>query len=616
MKKLAAIANGNKITYLYEGDLDTKDKILSLLKDIDSRKAVLFHAGETFIEKTYEYDELYDMIESFASEEDDIDDLYFDLINDVTSTQKKLFAYDKERIYNSLTGKLEKGYTNDCLVLLGDGKLDFDEYVFKDILEKALLNIDIIKNREDDWLGLIRKLPLFTSFEYRIYLKEYNLVDIWALFLNEEDIDIEELINNAYKALNEFIEDKDKPNWQKRMPIKIKERIIETLFNLEEPNDIDKENFIHIVSELSDMNNINGLHYKCYSYYGGNSYVKEDYKISEECLLKLIDLDYRDNYADTLGYIYYYGRVNNGIPQYDKAYEYFTLASASGNVEARYKLGDMYKNGFYVKKNLSVAKTIYESLYNQALYEFHQNPKYSSLADVALRIAGFYDNEEDYLICYQLYLQALVAIKKRQDKFDSSVERKIIKSIKEVYAKYKDKINNLGFNEGLGRFSNYTIDFDKNRITLSSSEEEFFYDYKHIYAGFKDVVQIKIKGNLLSKIKEKEEVDHIERDGNIYTFYTDYNEVVARIEILDYEFIHKDNLISNEDDDKEYHVAICQYSKGEGKKYHFFYEGDSDLDSDWIIEETNQDIYPLEFVNLKGYELPCDIKYIKHIKIK
>ena len=27
--------------------------------------------------------------------------------------------------------------------------------------------------------------------------------------------------------------------------------------------------------------------------------------------------------ANSLGYIYYYGRVNNGIPEYDKAYKYF-----------------------------------------------------------------------------------------------------------------------------------------------------------------------------------------------------------------------------------------------------------------------------------------------------
>ena len=42
--------------------------------------------------------------------------------------------------------------------------------------------------------------------------------------------------------------------------------------------------------------------------------------------------------------------------------------------------------------------------------------------------------------------------------------------------------------------------------------------------------------------------------------------------------------------------------------------GDENIDKEWIITETNQRVYPIEFVELKGYELPCDIEYMKHIR--
>ena len=68
----------------------------------------------------------------------------------------------------------------------------------------------------------------------------------------------------------------------------------------------------------------------------------------------------------------------NGIPEYEKAYKYFSLAAFSGNVEARYKIGDMYKNGYYLEKNLTIAKTIYDSLYREVIQEFYHDPNISN----------------------------------------------------------------------------------------------------------------------------------------------------------------------------------------------------------------------------------------------
>ena len=52
---------------------------------------------------------------------------------------------------------------------------------------------------------------------------------------------------------------------------------------------------------------------------------------------------------ENLGYCYYYGR---DMPvDYEKAFQYFALGAFDGHLISLYKIGDMYRNGYYVKKN-------------------------------------------------------------------------------------------------------------------------------------------------------------------------------------------------------------------------------------------------------------------------
>ena len=51
-----------------------------------------------------------------------------------------------------------------------------------------------------------------------------------------------------------------------------------------------------------------------------------------------------------LGYIWYYGRT--GQVDYKKAFEYFSRCMEQGHLVAAYKVADMYKNGYYVEKDM------------------------------------------------------------------------------------------------------------------------------------------------------------------------------------------------------------------------------------------------------------------------
>lgn len=60
---------------------------------------------------------------------------------------------------------------------------------------------------------------------------------------------------------------------------------------------------------------------------------------------------------ENLGYCYYYGR---DMPvDYEKAFHYFALGAFDGHIRSLYKIGDMYRNGYYIPPNEAEAFCIY-----------------------------------------------------------------------------------------------------------------------------------------------------------------------------------------------------------------------------------------------------------------
>lgn len=72
-----------------------------------------------------------------------------------------------------------------------------------------------------------------------------------------------------------------------------------------------------------------------------------------------------------LGYIWYYGRC--GTVDYKKAYECYCKAAELGDTVAEYKIGDMYKNGYYVEqsyeKHCEIVERVYEKIKDADILE-------------------------------------------------------------------------------------------------------------------------------------------------------------------------------------------------------------------------------------------------------
>ena len=81
---------------------------------------------------------------------------------------------------------------------------------------------------------------------------------------------------------------------------------------------------------------------------GGYYYGKKIYDLALK-YYEMADV-YGDKWAaEGLGYIWYYGRT--GEVDYEKAFKYYSKAADNGYLQAKIKVADMYKNGYYVDKD-------------------------------------------------------------------------------------------------------------------------------------------------------------------------------------------------------------------------------------------------------------------------
>ncbi|MDD6789962.1 MAG: hypothetical protein PUE04_07650 [Lachnospira sp.] len=170
-----------------------------------------------------------------------------------------------------------------------------------------------------------------------------------------------------------------------------------------------------MADELCEKGNEQALEIRGYGSYGGSGMYPRDWTVSRDSLLAAYTIEPKSYIANTLGYIYYYGRCNGGIRQYDEAFRWFSCGAAGGSQESRYKLGDMFLDGLGVPKSQDTALHLYKSVYDETLREFCAGEKDGNFADAALRMAiiARKAGERYTELWYQYSLQADYAIRLR-----------------------------------------------------------------------------------------------------------------------------------------------------------------------------------------------------------
>ena len=208
----------------------------------------------------------------------------------------------------------------------------------------------------------------------------------------------------------------------------------------EMPNEA-KAFFMEHLLAMVDRGDYDALNCLGYQYYEGTHGFPQDYKESERLLSKAYSLREDPSIANTLGYIYYYGRANGGVPEKEKAFQYFAIAHfAGGYFEATYKLSDCYLKGYGTPVSEKAAFRLVDSIFeeNYRLYLDGHDAKY---ADICLRLGNFYSRgiavEKNVQFAYVMYHFACSAIKNRLQNpieypGDRSVAIDIFKAIKKI----------------------------------------------------------------------------------------------------------------------------------------------------------------------------------------
>ncbi|MCR4689420.1 MAG: hypothetical protein K5745_07730 [Saccharofermentans sp.] len=224
-------------------------------------------------------------------------------------------------------------------------------------------------------------------------------------------------LDSMIEMIDNFMEDKELPIDQRRYTRPQKLAVINHWNNnmlLEDATDEIKSLFRKFTDELCEEGAVEAIKAKAYALYGGSPVYECDYKESAR-LLEILWQDYSFGYAaNTLGYIYYYGRLDGGVPNYERAFYYYSVAASFNITEAKYKLADMFMNGYYVAKNPPMAFQTYLKLYNETKYQFEAGDPSCDFADCALRLADSLKMIPGQEIQrYKILLEAKYAIDKR-----------------------------------------------------------------------------------------------------------------------------------------------------------------------------------------------------------
>ncbi len=233
-------------------------------------------------------------------------------------------------------------------------------------------------------------------------------------------------------------------------------------------SDDDISLFVSYTEELAAKGNIEAMDILGYQCYGGSEAFACDWIRARDIFEELFERTGNPGYANTLGYIYYYGRCNDGVAEDDKAYKYFSYGNAAGLYESKYKLADMIRQGRYVPKNREIAVNMVEDVYFDNLELLESGVYDCKFADAALRMGGFCEERiavedgktgemADPIAAYAFYKQAKLAIDLRMESVDyygdDVVAMNISKALDRVrpHIEFLDRDSYMDNNPGLIR---------------------------------------------------------------------------------------------------------------------------------------------------------------------
>lgn len=258
-----------------------------------------------------------------------------------------------------------------------------------------------------------------------------------------EIIDSGELIRMIDWQLDEF----DMPVEERHYIDAIKSDFLKGYDNdliLRDTDELTKLLFRKFCDELATEGDANALRIKGYACYGGNSVYESDWQTAADCMERLWRLGF-GYAANTLGYMHYNGSCNSGIPNYRKAFFYFSIASSYNIFESKLKIADMFLDGHFVSRNYAVAVSILDELYNEEKKQIQENIFTGLFPEVAYRMAKIIMSspkmfQDEKIRTYSYLLQARFALAHRMKQNASSSDEQLLRLIESDMAELHNMI--------------------------------------------------------------------------------------------------------------------------------------------------------------------------------
>lgn len=278
----------------------------------------------------------------------------------------------------------------------------------------------------------------------------------------DKGMDAKQLERSAYQAVCEDItsrvdayeHNKGLPKEDWVYPDSEKHHIIAQYTEEKDLSELSEEEiylYKRFVDDLYKKGDSHAMAVLAWGHYEGNEAYVQDWSLSEKYLLELYNTTGDPYAANSLGYIYYYGRVNGGIPEYKKAFKYFSFGALAGIDESRYKAADMLINGWGTEKNQDMGLNLIVDGYQEAMTDFCAGEYDNKLADYALRMGNACRDNLIYGMgrrdAYKFYLEAGFAIKKRRECGEEYGDDQVELNIKRQIERIKEEVGLGGENE-------------------------------------------------------------------------------------------------------------------------------------------------------------------------
>ena len=201
---------------------------------------------------------------------------------------------------------------------------------------------------------------------------------------------------------------------------------------------------------------------------GGTYYARKDYNLALKYYEMAAALDYEPA-IQGLGYIWYYGRT--GTIDYQKAFHYFS--SLKHNIVAQYKVADMYKNGYYVKKDYEKYRQIIETLYDEVK---DIDNAYAPIPEIFTRLASIRKKDGKTDEAIRLYLEAkdVLALRIENNPFfgNISIMKYLIQDLYSLKTIDKNNIDLFDLFELLKNPVHISFYYDEEEHLIESIEED------------------------------------------------------------------------------------------------------------------------------------------------